>query len=86
MKEHANYAEHCRLLQAVMEADFCLYDTILYLDTHPNCPYGLAYYRQLCAQKDAAHHAYTQAFGPLTAQSVAPCTSWSWCDAPWPWE
>lgn len=80
---------HCdqdRLMRQVMQTNFALYDIILYLDTHPDCAAGLAYYRQMLCAKNAAEKEYEAAVGPLRAQDVNCSESWTWTDAPWPWE
>ena len=76
----------CEALQAVNETGFVLQELVLYLDTHPGCPAGLARYQQ-------ARHAYHQAveqyaaqYSPLQIDQADSCSCWQWVEAPWPWE
>ena len=67
---------------------FALYETQLYLDTHPDDERALKA-RQVYAQRtDEAVAAYERAFGPyiLTTDDVPPGDTWTWIDSPWPWE
>ena len=78
--------ERDKMLKEVMAWDFALYDTVLYLDTHPNCPQGLAYYRKARAECEKARSQYEACFGPLTVYDSEQESHWDWTAAPWPWE
>ena len=67
---------------------FALYETELYLDTHPADERALRA-RQVYAQRtDEAVAEYERAFGPyiLTARDVPAGSEWTWLRSPWPWE
>ena len=62
------------LLQNITEISFAAYDTLLFLDTHPDDQQAMA--------------EYGRQFGPLTVDcaSVAAGNHWQWINQPWPWE
>ena len=73
------------LMNQIRQYGFALDDTQLYLDTHPDCQKGLAYYELMKQKRNEAVKAYECQFGPLTADAVK-YGSWSWIKDPWPWE
>lgn len=73
------------LLQQVYVTGFQLDDILLYLDTHPDCPAGMQYYRQAQAANQRAVAQYEQAYGPLMVGRVN-AQNWNWIRDPWPWE
>ena len=67
---------------------FALYETELYLDTHPDDERALRA-RQVYAQRtDESVAEYERAFGPyiLTTHDVPAGSEWTWLSSPWPWE
>jgi spore coat protein JB len=76
-----------RLLKTIQAYDFSLYELNLYLDTHPNCQHGLAYFRKYLALKSKALEEYNRRFGSITAEQLEPnATTWEWSTTPFPWE
>ena len=73
-------------LQKIREAAFALHELVLYLDTHPDCPYGLAEFRKQLEASQQARAQYVAAYGPLTQTAAAQSDRYTWLDAPWPWE
>ena len=73
------------LLNTLRAEDFVVYETALYLNTHPCDKAALEYYKEHleCAAKLRAE--YESQYGPLTMNAVCG-DSWSWIDCPWPWE
>lgn len=66
---------------------FSLYDTALYLDTHPDCQEALSYYHQLNKLMREAEKEYARLFGPLSMKDVSSEDDyWKWSMQPWPWE
>ena len=63
-----------------------LYDTMLFLDTHPDDAEALAYFNKLSPLRQQAVQEYEMQFGPLTADSISNADSWKWVTEPWPWE
>lgn len=74
------------LLQKIQILEFVIYDTALYLDTHPSDAAALNYYHHHRELLEAAKAEYTQCYGPLTIESVMSKNKWTWIDKPWPWE
>lgn len=73
------------LLRQLQALDFALQDTILYLDTHPDDPKALEYYRDIRARAAETRRMFEMLCGPLEAQNAAG-RSWEWINMPWPWE
>ena len=74
------------IAQKVYEYGFVLDDAILFLDTHPDDPEALAYYRKMREAYQEAYLEYVANIGPLMITDVDPEKGWSWLDDPWPWE
>lgn len=78
--------ERHRLLNQIRMCDFALTEVGLYLDSHPSCPKGLAYYQKHRQMREEAAAAYQAQFGPLNIRSNNDPDRWTWVDSPWPWE
>lgn len=76
------------LLNQINEISFAVYDTLLYLDTHPEDQEALEYYREMQSKRNAAAAEYGERFGPLTidCSSATANNCWQWAQQPWPWE
>ncbi len=76
------------LLQYITEISFAVYDTLLYLDTHPEDQQALAYYQDMDQKRREALAEYGKQYGSLTADcpAAASCGRWQWINEPWPWE
>lgn len=77
--------ERCNLLRRLQAEDFAVYETVLYLDGHPDDAKAIAYYND---HRDAAlrlREEYTERYGPLTIYDNHGRT-WNWTDDPFPWE
>jgi spore coat protein JB len=74
------------LLKRIQEMDFALYETVLYLDGHPNSQKALEHYRAHRDALKALKEEYSRRFGPLTIYDNHDNDSWQWVDKPWPWE
>jgi len=73
------------MLKQLMAADFSLYETVLFLDTHPNNKHALDYYKKMRARREELAEQYRREFGPLTNTEVTG-NNWNWTDTPWPWQ
>lgn len=74
------------LFRKIQVYGFAMYDTVLFLDTHPDDKSALEYYdRVSCAFRDAVAM-YEEKYGPLTIQNVDTSNGWMWLSAPWPWQ
>ena len=74
------------MLRKVQEADFVLYDTGLFLDTHPACQAALEFFDQYQKIYTEAVATYEDQFGPLVAFDTNTGQGWTWVQGPWPWE
>lgn len=73
------------LSKRLQQLDFALWETSLYLDTHPECAQALEYYKKLLAMRNEARKQYVAQNGPLTHCDITG-NRWSWVDDPWPWQ
>ena len=78
--------EQYELLDLIRVLGFNLYDTVLFLDTHPCDQQALKYYKKYQALLEKAMKEYTTYFGPLTINDVKVENTWTWGEEPWPWE
>ena len=78
--------EQCELLDLIRVLGFNLYDTVLFLDTHPCNQQALKNYKKYQALLDKAMKEYQMYFGPLTINDVKGEKTWAWGEGPWPWE
>lgn len=76
----------CRnIKRRLRELSFAVYETVLYLDGHPDCPEALEHYNALIAELEQVTDEYEEKYGPLTIYSNS-CDTWKWVSSPWPWE
>lgn len=76
--------EKRKWLRAVQAADFALYETKLYLDTHPCDAAALKAFACYEAEAKRAREEYESRFAPLTC-TVGESGAWDWGCDPWPW-
>lgn len=86
-KEQKNREEIMSRLTAI---SFAINDLTLYLDTHPDCPKGLALFYQLLDQRLALLSEFADEFYPLTQTSMITGNYdqnvYGWAEGPMPWE
>lgn len=75
-----------QLLLYLSQVSFALYDTALFLDTHPECQQALAYYDEMKQERKQALDLYTHKFAPLHIDNVDTDCGWTWGRTPLPWE
>ena len=77
-----------QLLNFINEVSFASYETLLFLDTHPDDQEALAYFHKYNHLRNEAMKEYAKRFGPLTISTADDCSSkcWEWMNQPWPWE
>lgn len=76
----------CDLLRKIQQEDFAVYETALYLDTHPTDAKALEYYADHRNNVTRLRSEYSGRFGPLTIYDNADPGAWNWVDPPFPWE
>ncbi len=74
------------LLELLGSINFALFDTVLFLDTHPTDQNALAFYNQYLKLSKQAANEYVRYFGPLTSDDVQESNEWTWVNSPWPWQ
>lgn len=74
------------LLKRVQVCDFALNDAALFLDTHPEDPDALAFYKKYLDMRKKAAEDYTAKYGPLRKSDYDGGPRWTWVDGPWPWQ
>ncbi|MBP1534811.1 MAG: spore coat protein CotJB [Ruminococcus sp.] len=78
--------EKQKLMRRIQQSCFALAEANLYLDSHPTCKMGLAYFKKHKAEKEALEKEYTEKYGPLTAIQSDSDKKWEWVAKPFPWE
>jgi spore coat protein JB len=79
-------SERNGLLKQIQECDFVLYETALFLDTHPDNRQALTNYRKHQLKSRELKEKFTKKFGMLEHDDYDGGMSWSWVNSPWPWE
>ncbi len=75
-----------RMMHKIREYDFAIYETALFLDTHPNNSKALKYYSKLRAERNTLVTEFQKEFGPITIYGNMNESKWDWIKGPWPWE
>lgn len=78
--------EQLELLDLIRVLGFNLYDTVLFLDTHPYDTQALRCYEKFQKLLEKAVDEYNLYFGPMTMDSAKVENEWIWVKQPWPWE
>lgn len=87
MTRERNGCDKNALFRKIQIYGFAMYDTVLFLDTHPCDRGALEYYNRVSAAMRDAVATYEEKYGPLTIKNVNTSDgSWKWLCAPWPWE
>lgn len=77
--------EQAKDMKKLMEIDFVIHETVLYLDGHPENKKALDFYNKVNNERKKAYDMYVSRYGPLNAYDVRQ-NSWTWIDTPWPWQ
>ena len=72
-------------LYRLMAIDFALYETVLFLDTHPDNSKAKQYYDKLTEQRKQLVAALEAEGNVLRAEDVKG-ENWTWINTPWPWQ
>ena len=73
------------MMKALQALGLAVFETALFLDSHPNNQRALEFYRKNAKAYMALKDRYTSLYGPLTLGDSAG-ESWMWVDTPWPWQ
>jgi len=74
------------LMHKLQVYGFALYDTVLFLDAHPEDNGALDFYDKMSAAYNQTKKQYEETYGPLTIYGVDTDNGWTWTNSPWPWE
>lgn len=74
------------IMMQIDAVSFSMFDTALYLDTHPGDRRALAYFDKLKAKREALMKECNGCAGPLTLMEADGKACWDWTDRPLPWE
>ena len=75
------------LLKKIQAEDFAVYETVLFLDTHPKCQEAMEYFEKMKELRNTALEEYARLYGPLTIDTASGQTEdWQWIHFPWPWQ
>ncbi len=74
------------MLREIMQLDFAVLETVLYLNTHPNDRAVLDLHNDFARRLMELMHEYQERYGPLTAMYPQADYPWQWIDEPWPWQ
>lgn len=72
-----------KLLIRLSSMQFAMFETRLFLDTHPNDKEGLALLNKYQEKYNALKEEYEKQYGPLTLSGT---NSDEWLNNPWPWD
>jgi spore coat protein JB len=72
-----------KLLLRLSSMKFAMFETRLFLDTHPNDEEGLALFNKYQNKYNALKKEYEDQYGPLTLNGT---NSDEWLSNPWPWD
>ena len=74
-------------LLKVQQLSFALVEANLYLDSHPTCEKGIAYFKKHKAELDKARAEYEKKYGPLKMENSLDENDkkWQWVCEPFPW-
>lgn len=75
-----------QLLNYLNHLSFSMYDTVLFLDTHPTDREAIAYFNEMKQARKAALKIYQKKFAPLLLDGVDANCEWTWGMEPLPWE
>ncbi len=78
----------CQALNRRLQAlDFCIVDTVLYLDAYPHSEEALAYYHKLLAERaELTRRLAEDCRRPMNHMENRSKDTWHWVDGPWPWD
>lgn len=73
------------LLKEIMEVEFVLTETALYLNTHPCDERAIGLHNTYAQKRRELVSLYEAQFSPLTNDSMSKYP-WGYINSPWPWE
>ena len=74
------------MLRRLSGAQFAMWETHIFLDTHPNNDAALAALEKYTEKYKKLMAEYEQKYGPLVSGTVFAEGGFKWLNDPWPWE
>ncbi|MFW6308529.1 MAG: spore coat protein CotJB [bacterium] len=74
------------MLKEIMQLQFAVIETVLYLNTHPEDRTVLDLHNNYARRLHRLMHKYQEEYGPLTSSHPDADYPWQWIDEPWPWD
>lgn len=74
------------LMNKIAALDLSVHESVLFLDTHPNCREAMQYFCDQLNMLRECTRVYEEKYGPLKAHSTNVADGWSWIKSPWPWQ
>ncbi|MFW5980880.1 MAG: spore coat protein CotJB [Halanaerobiaceae bacterium] len=74
------------MLKEIMELQFAVIETALYLNTHPEDRTVLDLHNDYARRLERIKNRYQEKYGPLTIDYPEAEYPWQWIDEPWPWD
>ena len=82
-----NYNDRKNALMYVDAVSFAALDSAMFLDTHPDDPEAMEFFKHYNNLSNQAIAEYSKRFTPLTISNAGCVKSWNeWVETPWPWE
>lgn len=88
-REHSGREQHrdkVGLLEEIMEQQFALVETALYLDTHPADKAVWRLHNEFAREQRRLVRDYQERYGPLMYHHPSEHFPWRWIEEPWPWQ
>lgn len=79
-------SEREKLLKKLSGAMFSALEMQLFLDTHKNNKEALKSFKEYSDLAAKYKKEYEERFGPITPNDAYGDTTFTWVNAPWPWE
>ena len=74
------------MLRRLSAAQFALWETHIFLDTHPNDAAALSAKKKYLKKYETVLAEYKEKYGPLVYTDVFGTETHDWIKDPWPWE
>ena len=82
-----NHPDHLSTpLCELMSLDFVVQELKLYLDTHTEDREAFAALQTCIRLSREGRRRYVEKYGPITVDDIRYAESFTWADAPWPWQ
>ena len=78
--------EQKQLIKCIQIQGFSMFESALFLDTHPCDADAMAMYTSSREELSKLVNSYEMRYGPLTISGNYCTDNWQWIDSPWPWE